>query len=119
MKIIILRKALGITQSQLAEKSGTTQQQIARIENGVVDPRLSTLRRIANALKCELPELFFSRDEFIKIVRDTAARHKIKLREVGILQLNSLCAKEHYIPSFHPFWEKVEIKNNTIILTED
>src|SRR6056297_4308902 len=44
------RTALGLTQSSLADAAGVSQPLIARIEGGDVDPRLSTLRRIVNAL---------------------------------------------------------------------
>ena len=44
------RKELDLTQSTLAEMAGVSQPLIARIEGGDVDPRLSTLRRIVNAL---------------------------------------------------------------------
>ena len=41
-----LRKESGLTQSQLAEKCGTTKNYISRIENNASDIRLSTLMRI-------------------------------------------------------------------------
>ncbi|MBW6480894.1 MAG: helix-turn-helix domain-containing protein [Bacteroidales bacterium] len=41
-----LRKQNGLTQSQLAEKCGTTKNYISRIENNASDIRLSTLMRI-------------------------------------------------------------------------
>jgi predicted transcriptional regulator len=41
---------LDMTQSELAEMAGVSQPLIARIEGGDVDPRLSTLRRIVNAM---------------------------------------------------------------------
>ncbi|MHA8066068.1 helix-turn-helix domain-containing protein [Aquirufa sp. ROCK2-A2] len=41
-----LRKEKGLTQSQLAEKCGTTKTYISRIENNASDIRLSTLIRI-------------------------------------------------------------------------
>ena len=41
-----LRKENGMTQSQLAEKCGTTKTYISRIENNASDIRLSTLMRI-------------------------------------------------------------------------
>ncbi|KAB1194222.1 MULTISPECIES: CBS domain-containing protein [Haloferax] len=44
------RKALELTQSKLADMAGVSQPLIARIEGGDVDPRLSTLRRIVEAL---------------------------------------------------------------------
>ena len=45
------RTELGLTQSDLAEQADVSQPLIARIEGGDVDPRLSTLRRIVNALQ--------------------------------------------------------------------
>jgi len=45
-----IRKELGITQEELAEKAGVTQAYIAKLENGRVDPRLSTFNRILTAL---------------------------------------------------------------------
>ena len=44
------RQELDLTQSDLADRAGVSQPLIARIEGGDVDPRLSTLRRIVNAL---------------------------------------------------------------------
>jgi predicted transcriptional regulator len=45
------REELELTQSELAEQADVSQPLIARIEGGDVDPRLSTLRRIVNALE--------------------------------------------------------------------
>jgi predicted transcriptional regulator len=44
------REALELTQSELADRAGVSQPLIARIEGDDVDPRLSTLRRIVEAL---------------------------------------------------------------------
>ncbi|MFB6253199.1 MAG: CBS domain-containing protein [Halobacteriaceae archaeon] len=45
------RQSLQLTQSELADLADVSQPLIARIENGDVDPRLSTLRKIINALE--------------------------------------------------------------------
>jgi len=45
------RTELELTQSDLADRADVSQPLIARIEGGDVDPRLSTLRRIVNALE--------------------------------------------------------------------
>jgi len=45
------RNTLELTQSELAGMADVSQPLIARIEGGDVDPRLSTLRRIVNALE--------------------------------------------------------------------
>jgi predicted transcriptional regulator len=44
------RRALGLTQAELARRAGVSQPLIARIEKGSVDPRLSTLRSILGAM---------------------------------------------------------------------
>jgi predicted transcriptional regulator len=45
-----LRKQFRLTQKKLAEKAGVSQSLIARIENKTVDPRLSTIKKIIDAL---------------------------------------------------------------------
>ena len=48
------RAALGLSQRELAERTGTTQSAIARLERGGRPPRIDTLLRIAEALECDL-----------------------------------------------------------------
>lgn len=45
-----LRKMAGLTQKELAKRAGVSQSLVARIETGTVDPRLSTLKRIVDAI---------------------------------------------------------------------
>lgn len=49
-----LRAARGLTQVQLAERMGTTQSVIARLEAGERVPTLATLERVAVALEAVL-----------------------------------------------------------------
>lgn len=49
-----LRKQRGMTQRELAEKIGQTQQRVAEIESGQYSPSLDTLKPILNALNAEL-----------------------------------------------------------------
>ena len=56
-KIIHFRKQKGITQEMLSEVTGLNVRTIQRIESGEVDPRLYTLRSIADALGVNLEEL--------------------------------------------------------------
>lgn len=49
-EIRAMRKKAGLTQEQLAKKAGVSQALIARIEAGTIDPRISTLRKILEAL---------------------------------------------------------------------
>lgn len=48
------RRALDLSQRELADLCGTTQSAIARLERGQRPPRVDTLMRIAGALNCEL-----------------------------------------------------------------
>lgn len=44
------RQEKNLTQKQLAEKTGITQADISRLENGESNPSLSTLKRLAEGL---------------------------------------------------------------------
>jgi ribosome-binding protein aMBF1 (putative translation factor) len=44
------RRAMGISQTVVAARMGTSQSALARLESGGSDPRLSTLERYARAL---------------------------------------------------------------------
>lgn len=48
--MVTARTQLGITQKQLAEKSGVSQENISKIENGSYRPSISTLKKIADDL---------------------------------------------------------------------
>ena len=52
--IIRERVKQGLTQAQLANKLGTKQSAISRLEQGTVNPSLSFLRRLAKALNTKL-----------------------------------------------------------------
>ena len=53
---MIIKKRLnqGITQKQLAEKIGTKQPVISRLESGTYNPSIKFLHRVADALDAEL-----------------------------------------------------------------
>lgn len=44
------RRRRGLTQTQLARRSATTQSYIGRVERGEVDPSLATLQRLLHAM---------------------------------------------------------------------
>lgn len=56
-RIQILRKEKGMTQEELAEKTGLSVRTVQRIENGEVDPRSYTLHQIAEALGVDITDL--------------------------------------------------------------
>lgn len=63
-RIKAYRQRLGWTQSELAEAAQTEASTISRLERGGVEPRLSTLERIASALDMPMDEIWSSgRDE--------------------------------------------------------
>lgn len=49
-----LRRDAGLTQAELAERMGTTQSAIARMEGGGTRPRLETLEKLAAAVGADL-----------------------------------------------------------------
>lgn len=57
MKLKQHRKARGLTQTELAAKVGLSLGYIARLEIGMHDPPLSTLAKLAKALKVTVAEL--------------------------------------------------------------
>ena len=52
-ELIAARLRAGLTQSQIAERMGTTQSVIARLEGGQRTPSLSTVQRYALAAGCQ------------------------------------------------------------------
>lgn len=48
-----VREERGVTQTELAQRIGSTQPVIARLEAGGVDPKLSTMRRVFEQLGAE------------------------------------------------------------------
>ena len=49
-EVLKARASSGLTQAQLAERVGTTQSAIARLESGAGKPSVATLQRYASAL---------------------------------------------------------------------
>jgi transcriptional regulator with XRE-family HTH domain len=60
-----LREKRGLSQRELAERLGTTQSAVARLEAGNVSPSLPTLDKVAEALGVELVVSFVDLDERI------------------------------------------------------
>jgi predicted transcriptional regulator len=49
-KLVAYRRAAGLSQSQVADRMGTSQPAVARLEAGEVDARMSTMQRYAAAV---------------------------------------------------------------------
>lgn len=56
-RVRALREERAMTQAALARRAGTSQSNLARIENGERSPTLASLSKIADALKLSLSEL--------------------------------------------------------------
>ena len=52
--MIDARKASGLTQKQLAEKTGIAQADISKLESGNANPSLRTLRRLAEGMGMQI-----------------------------------------------------------------
>ncbi len=52
--IIDARKNSGLTQQQLAQKTGIAQADISKLENGNANPSLQTLQRLATGMEMKL-----------------------------------------------------------------
>jgi predicted transcriptional regulator len=87
------RKRKGLTQSTLAKRARVSQALIARIEKDQVDPRLSTLRKIAEALMEETQPRgsraidIAVRDVIVVNENDTIEKALKLMRKYGISQL--------------------------------
>jgi predicted transcriptional regulator len=58
--MIDARKASGLTQKQLAQRTGIAQADISKLENGNANPSLRTLRRLAAGMGARLKIEFVS-----------------------------------------------------------
>lgn len=79
------RKAAGITQAQLAQKTGLQQSAISRFERGLANPTLETLETLAAGIGAELHLGFlpkrsgsFTLTHTRRTHRDTTARRRTR-----------------------------------------
>lgn len=63
--VISTRDQHGLTQKQLAEKSGLTQANISNIEKGISRPTIDSLKKIADAMDKRLVIEFGNREEMM------------------------------------------------------
>jgi len=76
-QIKTLREALGMTQKQLSFKVKRTIRSIRQIENGEAIPKITTLKKIAEALNSELTISLIPRQNIIDLL-DNLAKNKAK-----------------------------------------
>ena len=57
IKLKKIRQQRKLTQGELAERAGVTREYVARLEAGRYDPSLSTIERLAKALRVKVNDL--------------------------------------------------------------
>lgn len=63
INVATIRRNQGLTQAELAEKCGVTQQAIQRVETGKVNPSFNLLLSLASALHVSTDELVNGNDK--------------------------------------------------------
>jgi transcriptional regulator with XRE-family HTH domain len=74
--VVRLRKRLGLTQEQLAEKSGFSQQYLSDLERGRRNPTIVSLYELAQALGASHMDLLRPPRQKRVMLRDAGARVK-------------------------------------------
>jgi ribosome-binding protein aMBF1 (putative translation factor) len=75
-QIKAVREALHISQGQLADRAGTKQPAIARLESGRVIPRLDLLHKIARAMGMKLDVNIIPADDEVGTSKKKAVRSR-------------------------------------------
>lgn len=97
-RITILRRKMGLTQTELAKKAGISQSLIARVEAGTVDPRYSKVEKIFRALDVSERRSITAREimsrEVVSVkVGDTMGSAIKKLKKHNVSQMPVLDGK--------------------------
>lgn len=90
-RIKSLRRGRGLTQEQVAERTGLSVNYLSRIERGLENPTLDTLLGLAKALKAEPLDLFtFEHEADAKRLRQLLARLVGEAREDQLSQMTKV-----------------------------
>lgn len=109
--IRILRDRLRMTQAELAKRAHITQANLAAIESGKADPQVGTLRRIYQALWCDLniePRLKKPLEEIVRGRAATVALKRLK-HTMGTMAL------ENQAPDKETFKRLLEKRTDEIL----
>lgn len=83
-KIREIRQSKGLTLNQLAKKTGFTAGYMSQLERGIIDPSLSALRKIADALKVPVYG-FLEEPDKQSVVTLASKRQKLELPDTNII----------------------------------
>ena len=89
-----LRVALRMTQTELAQRAHVTQPHLTAIESGKIDPQIKTLRRIFDALLCDIAITPRPKSDIKEVLRNQARRiaRKRLQRVVGTMAMEGQVA---------------------------
>lgn len=109
--IRILRDSLRMTQAELASRAKITQPHLASIESGKTDPQISTLRRIFDAMSCDLVLEPRPRKAIKEVLRGRARSVALK----RLKQSMGTMALEHQAPEADAFKQLLEKRTDEIL----
>ncbi len=108
------RLAKGITQIELAEKTGLNRATIGRIENGLFMPSIEQLQTLASALEFDITTLFVQKPvEKAPEAKDKLKKYNIAVAGTGYvgLSLAVLLAQHNHVTAVDIIPEKVDMIN--------
>ena len=109
--IRILRDSLRMTQAELASRAKITQPHLAGIESGKTDPQISTLKRIFEAMSCDLVLEPRPRKPIKEVLRGRARSVALK----RLKQSMGTMALEHQAPEADVFKQLLEKRTDEIL----
>ena len=116
--VVSRRKALKITQAQLAKDTGMSRSVLSNLENGIYKPSIDQLEAIAAALNFDLTEMFVEKSEqSVSVDR----QYNIAVAGTGYvgLSLAVLLSQHHHVTAIDVIPEKVEKLNEYISPIQD
>ncbi|MBQ8665613.1 MAG: nucleotide sugar dehydrogenase [Lachnospiraceae bacterium] len=116
--VVSRRKALKITQAQLAKETGMSRSVLSNLENGLYKPSIDQLEAIANVLNFDLTEMFIEQvEQPISVDRI----YHIAIAGTGYvgLSLAILLAQHHQVTAVDIVPEKVAKINNYLSPIQD
>lgn len=90
-KIKELRTQLSVTQRELADMVGTSQQQIQRIETGKVAAKLGLAQAICTVLKKPLGAVFPDSDNLLRKLRNQSSRSSDEMKDIAASGIEMDC----------------------------
>ena len=116
--ILAQRKALDLTQQELADKAGINRSMLCRLENQDYIPSLDQLTRLANTLQFDVTDVFI---EYNPPVFNHVVPRNITVFGAGYVGLSiaTLLARHHHVKLVDIIPEKVDMVNRRVSPIQD